>query len=101
MPWKTIYRNWRLEWTLRQLRRQFPSTKIYPCGSFYVCNPPVLNTDIDFLVYCPPGIRPIISRAGYKESANYHYRHGASYRKGKINLIVTKDAKWADDWILA
>ncbi len=34
----------------------------YPTGSFHTCTPRVMDTDIDYLVYCPEDRLPIIDK---------------------------------------
>lgn len=91
---------------LNRLKRLLPDAEIYPCGSRYVCNPPVLLTDIDFLVYCEAEIGLELGRTGYSYSTFQGYFHSGhsdfiSWRKGSINLIVTHSKKYMVDHNLA
>ena len=82
--------------------------EIYPCGSRYVCNPPVMNTDIDFLVYTDDlDIDTKLYSLGFNYSQNREYPpmdsyfgDFASFRKGDINLIVTSSVAYRDNFIL-
>jgi hypothetical protein len=76
---------------------QFPEAEIYPNGSRYVCDPPVLTTDIDFLVYTKDNIHNRLITLGYRHTSreDSYFQHSNAkepincYRKGKINLVVT------------
>ncbi len=89
---------------MRNLQRLLPEASVHPTGSRYVCNPPVLNTDIDFLVFCEDDVSSALLAAGYKKS-NYreYFSRGeidvnafAAWRRGKVNLIVTSNVKYAE-----
>lgn len=78
---------------LYALRNILPFADIRPAGSRYVCNPPVLGTDIDFLVYCDDGAIDNLIIYGYIETK---MKYGGSkpitcFRRGKVNVITTKD----------
>lgn len=85
---------------MERVKRLLPHAKVYPCGSRYVCTPPVLTTDIDFLVYSDTEVGVPLMNAGYQLTPfrDYGISNGRffSYRKGVINLIVTADQKFAE-----
>jgi hypothetical protein len=87
---------------LRGLQRLLPEARIHPTGSRYVCSPPVMGTDIDFLVYDPSNIDDILVAAGYVKSPFTEYHNSSravddfdAWRKGKVNLIVTRTLNYA------
>ena len=96
---------------LNRLKKLLPEASIYPCGSRYVCSPPVLLTDIDFLVYSERELEVKLGKLGYRKSMvnngygtmvnAYPDRDFLSLRKGKVNLIVTNDKKFANGWVVA
>lgn len=78
--------------------------EIFPTGSAYICNPPVTNTDTDYLVLVKDDA--MLKRAfevlgeGWDIDGSEHYQVTAdstfiSYRNNSINLIVTKNGKFA------
>lgn len=92
---------------LRRLQRLLPQAGVYPTGSRYICDPPYLWTDIDFLVYCPINLDDRLVAAGYTKShfSNYGLLSSAddfdAWRKGKVNLIVTQKKEYADSFVAA
>jgi len=93
---------------LAMLRWQFPDVEISPAGSRYVCNPPSLLTDVDFLVYTEAPIEAALMALGYKESqfieyANCHLQglEFKSWRKKKVNLIVSSSRLFSDCYNVA
>jgi hypothetical protein len=81
---------------------------LYPTGSYYICNPPVEDTDRDFLVLCEDlretitlllkdGWESCVDDEGqadfYTEEQEYGIRWTA-YRKGIYNLMITEDSNW-------
>jgi hypothetical protein len=94
----------RMKW----LQHQLPDVKIFPFGSRYVCNPPTMDTDIDFLVYSKNNITSKLERLGYK-LRDYYYgnRPGAgrwkftSWRKGKVNLVVSSSKELIEVDVIA
>lgn len=70
-------------------------------GSRVICNPPVMNTDADFVVLCDSQRgHERIEEAGFINTSEDHGDdYGArdapftTYRCGEVNLIVT-DAEW-------
>lgn len=84
---------------MRALQRLLPDAKIHPCGSRYVCDPAVMNTDIDFLIYNKTGCSAVLAVAGYKRSSDEmkyaDEKQFKTYRKGWVNLIVTQSLTFA------
>lgn len=86
----------------RALQRLLPEARIHPAGSRYVCDPPVMNTDIDFLVYSETHINGKLVLGGYKMTSLEEYAHVIDkskfkcWRRGKVNLIVTHDRPFAE-----
>lgn len=84
---------------LRKLRRYLPKAEVVPAGSRYVCNPPKMFTDIDFLIWAEDDAREevhlVLQGLGYRETihvlryANLMNKFRC-YRKGKVNLIVAE-----------
>jgi len=92
---------------LRRLQKEFPDCQIFPTGSRYVCDPPVLTTDIDFIVYNKhsEGIK-LIEWAWQKSSITEYMSGGeedkfSSYRRKKVNLIVSQDRGFVQGYIIA
>lgn len=68
---------------------------IYQTGSSYICDPPILDTDIDYIIFTvvPEDLFAFLEERGFE--TNYidypletdgNFR---SYRKEKLNLIIT------------
>lgn len=64
-------------------------------GSSVICDPPVLNTDIDFMIltYDKRNLTHLLKISGFFQDGRGVYDQGLfySYRKGNINLIITTD----------
>jgi len=95
---------------LKNLKRLLPEAQIYPTGSRYVCDPPVMNTDIDFGVYSTDKtIKERIIKLGYKDTTNnepaYHFQNEGyeftAFRKRSVNLILTHSKKFIDRHMVA
>ena len=88
----------------------------HPTGSNYICNPPVIDTDMDFIVLIKDedyfdtigrlslcewelgGSDPTpVSEAGY-ENADYGF---ASWKKGNVNLIITTSQDFYNKFVYA
>lgn len=64
-------------------------------GSSYICNPPVTNTDIDFVIYSQDWdkLHDWCKKNAFKTNfEDYGLEEFRSYKRGIINLIVTNDA---------
>lgn len=89
---------------LNRLKKLLPGAVIFPAGSRYVCNPPVMHTDVDFLIYVPniktTNTEWLLTCCKYKESLMSDYRMTFAtkpitcFRRGVVNLIVT----WNEDY---
>ena len=70
-------------------------TSYFPTGSNYICDPPVTDTDIDYMyfVYSIEECTDWLEENGWKKCGSNGYKQlgWISYRKGKYNLILTDD----------
>ena len=82
---------------------------IYQTGSSVICSPPVLDTDIDFVI-CAENIvefDKFITASGFIESSQDEEEYDiqgegfSCYRKDNINLIITTNYKWYLQWVVA
>jgi hypothetical protein len=78
---------------------------MFPTGSRVICNPPVLDTDEDWVLMVPErrSFHDILVDAGYHRTSKSYYRVASSittYRSdlNNINLIVTDDQGMFDRW---
>lgn len=106
MNWHSLIYWLTIKPRLRRLKRLFPEAIIFPAGSRYVCDPPVLYSDIDFLIYSPDLVAGRLLVAGYvrspfKEYAPNSYNNFESWRRGKVNLIVTPSLALAKSFWVA
>lgn len=90
-----------LDPTLISALRGMGAYNIQPCGSRITCDPPVMDTDEDWLVVHSgrraDEIAFMLQGAGWdQESVNYDDSYFASWRKGRVNLLITSDETWAD-----
>ncbi len=90
-------------------------TAIEPTGSAYTCNPPVLDTDIDFIckVESMPEFKAVAVDLGWEpyepdpdsdEEEEYDLGDEGdfiSFRRDDINLIVTQHQSFYDEYVLA
>lgn len=82
---------------------------IYQIGSSVICNPPVKNTDIDFIMCAKSEtkLNQFLAVNGFKlsnadeEEYDLEEEGFSCYRKDKINLIVTGNYEWCQKWVLA
>lgn len=79
---------------------EFPDgTLWYATGSRVICDPPPDDTDYDVVVL---KVAPIDLTGWTCESACGEYvPQFVSYRRGKVNLIVTDDAEFYDRFVAA
>jgi len=80
-------------------------------GSSFTCNPPVLDTDFDWICNLAEKegsrdssrqVEQLLEDAGYKTSMNQEqYPDCMSYRKDNINIIVVYDEWMYLNWIKA
>ena len=81
--------------------------KVVPCGSKFVCDPPVMTTDEDYLVFAVNKIHAELEALGYasdsdntqpssrptvEDDVDWRFE---SWRRGSINLIVTTAEEFA------
>ena len=76
-----------------------------PCGSRVTCDPPPTDTDQDYLVVVPDEsgkvgrVVDILHENGFAWEGSEHYQMAAdtfmSWRKGDVNLIVTRNPEFA------
>jgi len=94
-----------------------PGVVITPCGSRVTCNPPVLDTDADYLVFvcptfeksannCLSDLVKYFDQNGFIWEGSEHYQDMSensftSWRKDNINLIVTKNYNFCKNHINA
>lgn len=81
----------------------------YPVGSYHTCNPPVTDTDIDFIICSNPGkfgeLIESIEAQGYKQSnldqEEYELNGEGFYccRRDNINLIITENREFFQKWV--
>lgn len=76
-------------------------------GSRVICNPPVLDTDADFIVITKDieKFRYLAKEEGYVTTASEEYEFAETdfmcFRRGEVNLIVTTSFNFFDRWNLA
>jgi hypothetical protein len=80
-------------------------------GSRYTCNPPVLDTDEDWICHLSDNeagvneawqVGEMLIEAGYATSPDQQqYPDCMSYRKGAINIIVVYDCWMYKNWVKA
>jgi len=81
-------------------------SNIYTTGSNYICDPPVTDTDIDYIVYSAnPKLLVWLEEEGF-ESCNNDYPITItglfiSLRRGKLNLIITDSYTFYHKWVEA
>ena len=82
---------------------------IYQTGSSVICNPPVTDTDIDYVIYTnkEDKLDTFLKSKGYTKSCAEEEEYDldnegfSCYRLNNINLIITTDRKWYLKWVLA
>jgi len=68
--------------------------KVAATGSSYICNPPVIDTDIDFVIYSQgwDKLHDWCEKNAFKTNFEaYEHEAFRSYKRGVINLIITDD----------
>uniref|UniRef100_A0A6C0JWT4 Nucleotidyltransferase n=1 Tax=viral metagenome TaxID=1070528 RepID=A0A6C0JWT4_9ZZZZ len=84
-------------------------TGIYQTGSSVICDPPVLDTDIDYII-CTPSFSAFdkfVVDAGFRYTSNdeegYVLQNNGffCYRRDNLNLIVTESNDWYLKWVAA
>lgn len=82
---------------------------IYQTGSSVICDPPVLDTDIDYIVYTneETKLARFLLCEGFTQSCPEEEDYDmesegfSCYRRGNLNLIVTTSSSWYNKWVLA
>lgn len=82
---------------------------IHQTGSSVICNPPVTDTDIDYVIYTneQDKLDTFLKCGGFKKSCADEEEYDLKkegftcYRRENINLIVINDRKWYKCWVLA
>ena len=82
---------------------------IYQTGSSVICNPPVTDTDIDYVIYTnkEDKLDTFLKSKGYKKSCAEEEEYDlenegfSCYRLNNINLIITTNREWYNKWVLA
>lgn len=93
---------------LAQLRKDLDGFVVggsFTCGSAFVCNPPVLDTDLDAVVAVagdPCAIWAALEPLGYtncsKVGENYPEDHHCIVRKGRLNFILVTTPARYEQW---
>lgn len=82
----------------------------HPTGSAYTCNPPVTDTDIDYLVLCAEGthesyVKDLLAEGWQIGGSVVEVLGGQddfqSVRKGKVNLIIIGTLSYFDRLVTA
>lgn len=82
-------------------------TNIYHTGSSIICNPPVLDTDIDYVIYTKSkGLIPWLISKGFISASSEDYSMNedglfTSLRKDKLNLIIVQEYRFYLRWVRA
>lgn len=67
-------------------------------GSSVICNPPVLDTDFDYVIlvkYDSYELDTLLEQQGFKTNyADYDIEDFRSYKQGQINYILTDNIEW-------
>lgn len=70
----------------------------FATGSSVICNPPVLNTDFDYVILVPRNsyeLDQFIEDQGFKTNyADYDLEDFRSWKQGQINYIITDNIGW-------
>lgn len=82
---------------------------IYQTGSSVICNPPVTDTDVDFIISTAEEtkLHKFLLSQGFKQSWEDEEEYDMEsegftcYRKSNINLIVTTNYNWYLKWVEA
>lgn len=80
--------------------------KWHRTGSNYICNPPVEDTDIDYICYTTnaANLRKIEAQGFVLDGVDYTdnpHQEFWSYKKGYINLIITDDLAFYNRFVEA
>lgn len=79
--------------------------KLQPTGSSYICDPPVTDTDWDYIclvdsleLFSPVAVELGWRLLGREHDGRYPLSKFQSYRKSDMNLIVTESKTWYDKY---
>lgn len=75
-------------------------------GSYFMCDPPVITTDIDFMVLTTNinAARILLCRAGWvssNSSEDYPEENMHPMRRGRFNALIVDSQEYFDKWRLA
>lgn len=92
----------------RKLEKLLPGSLVFPTGSRYICDPPIIGTDLDLLIYSETDYSNKLRECEFIEPLNKDYfsigddwGKFQTYRKGVLNLIVTNSIDFAERHITA
>lgn len=82
---------------------------IYQTGSSVICNPPVTDTDIDYVIYTNEEVKldTFLKCEGFTKSCADEEEYDLEeegftcYRRENINLIIVNERRWYRKWVLA
>jgi hypothetical protein len=90
---------------LAQLKALLPDVEIFPTGSMYVCNPPVISTDLDFIVYNSEDLSKRLTSLGFTaHTLEYPFESKwdfSTWRKDKLNLIFSSSKEFTNRFMVA
>lgn len=72
-------------------------------GSVYICDPPVLETDLDYVVRVLDikSVKQVLQADGWKVGGSKIGKDFTAFRKGKVNLICTQNEEFYKNYIIA
>jgi len=81
-----------------------PSPTCAPTGSRVICDPPVMDTDDDWLVFVPCGLQEealdyLDARGAAHIAKQDQYPDGVCYRYGEVNLVLLWDFACFYRWV--
>ncbi len=82
---------------------------IYQTGSSVICDPPVTDTDIDYVIYTNEEVKldTFLKCKGFTKSCADEQEYDLEeegftcYRRENINLIIINERSWYRKWVLA
>lgn len=76
-----------------------PYKRAHPTGSRFICDPPILNTDVDIVIWADMDFEQAALRNGWVKGDGYENKEADTYRKGEYNLIVHQRQEPFYRWI--
>jgi len=77
----------------------------FATGSSVICDPPVLDTDFDYVILVPLGsyeVDNLLENNGFKTNyADYDMMEFRSWKQGQLNYIITDHIEWYEKMELA